>query len=65
VVCALCLATLLPLHHLLTPQVSFGRTLVDELWWSAFAVIFGAMFIAVGVVKLALAGFVRAGQREH
>jgi len=23
------------------------------------------MFIAVGVVKLALAGFVRAGQREH
>ena len=65
VVWALCLATLLPLHHLLTPQVSFGRTLVDELWWSAFAVIFGAMFIAVGVVKLALAGFVRAGQRER
>jgi len=65
VVWALCLATLLPLHHLLTPQVSFGRTLVDELWWPAFAVIFGAMFIAVGVVKLALAGFVRAGQRER
>ncbi|MDU2587570.1 MAG: FtsX-like permease family protein [Corynebacterium sp.] len=65
VVWALCLATLLPLHHLLTPQVSFGRTLVDELWWSAFAVIFGAMFIALGVVKLALAGFVRAGQRER
>ncbi|MEO5309538.1 ABC transporter permease [Corynebacterium sp. c3Ub_189] len=65
VVWALCLATLLPLHHLLTPQVSFGRTLVDELWWSAFAVIFGAMFIAVGVVKLALAGFVHAGQRER
>lgn len=65
VVWALCLATLLPLHHLLTPQVSFGRTLVDELWWPAFAVIFGAMFIALGVVKLALAGFVRAGQRER
>ena len=65
VVWALCLATLLPLHHLLTPQVSFGRTLVDELWWPAFAVIFDAMFIAVGVVKLALAGFVRAGQRER
>ena len=65
VVWALCLATLLPLHHLLTPQVSFGRTLVDELWWSAFAVIFGAMFIALGVVKLALAGFVHAGQRER
>ena len=65
VVWALCLATLLPLHHLLTPQVSFGRTLVEELWWSAFAVIFGAMFIALGVVKLALAGFVRAGQRER
>ena len=65
VVWALCLATLLPLHHLLTPQVSFGRTLVDELWWPAFAVIFGAMFIAVGVVKLALAGFVRAGNRER
>lgn len=65
VVCALCLATLLPLHHLLTPQASFGRTLAEELWWSAFAVIFGAMFIALGVVKLALAGFVRAGQRER
>lgn len=65
VVWALCLATLLPLHHLLTPQVSFGRTLVGELWWSAFAVIFGVMFIALGVVKLALAGFVRAGQRER
>ena len=65
VVWALCLATLLPLHHLLTPQASFGHTLVEELWWSAFAVIFGAMFIALGVVKLALAGFVRAGQREH
>ena len=65
VVWALCLATLLPLHHLLTPQVSFGRTLVEELWWSAFAVIFGVMFIALGVVKLALAGFVRAGQRER
>ena len=65
VVWALCLATLLPLHHLLTPQASFGRTLVEELWWSAFAVIFGAMFIALGVVKLALAGFVRAGQRER
>ena len=65
VVWALCLATLLPLHHLLTPQASFGHTLVEELWWSAFAVIFGAMFIALDVVKLALAGFVRAGQREH
>ena len=65
VVWALCLATLLPLHHVLTPQASFGRTLVEELWWSAFAVIFGAMFIALGVVKLALAGFVRAGQRER
>jgi len=65
VVWALCLATLLPLHHLLTPQASFGRTLVEELWWSAFAVIFGAMFIALGVVKLALAGFVRAGNRER
>ncbi|MDK8692794.1 FtsX-like permease family protein [Corynebacterium sp. MSK158] len=65
VVWALCLATLLPLHHLLTPQVSFGRTLVEELWWSAFAVIFGVMFIALGVVKLALAGFVHAGQRER
>ena len=65
VVWALCLATFLPLHHLLTPQVSFGRTLVEELWWSAFAVIFGAMFIALGVVKLALAGCVRAGQRER
>ena len=65
VVWALCLATLLPLHHLLTPQVSFGRTLVDELWWPAFAVIFGAMSIALGVVKLALAGFVRAGNRER
>ena len=39
VVWALCLATLLPLHHLLTPQASFGHTLVEELWWSAFAVI--------------------------
>lgn len=65
VVWALCLATLLPLHHLLTPQASFGRTLVEELWWPAFAVIFGAMFIALGVVKLALAGFVRAGQQER
>lgn len=58
VVWALCLATLLPLQHLLTPQASFGRTLVEELWWPSFAVIFGAMFIALGVVKLALAGFV-------
>ena len=65
VVCALCLATLLPLHHLLTPQVPFGRTVVEQLWWPAFAVIFGAMFIALGVVKLALAGFVRAGNRER
>lgn len=65
VVCALCLTTLLPLHHLLTPQVSFGQTLVEQLWWPAFAVIFGAMFIALGVVKLALAGFVRAGQQER
>ena len=65
VVWALCLATLLPLHHLLTPQASFGRTLIEELWWPSFAVIFGAMFIALGVVKLALAGFVRAGQRER
>lgn len=60
VVWALCLATLLPLQHLLTPQASFGRTLVEELWWPSFAVIFGAMFIALGVVKLALAGFVHA-----
>ena len=65
VVCALCLATLLPLHHLLTPQVPFGRTVVEQLWWPAFAVIFGAMSIALGVVKLALAGFVRAGNRER
>ena len=65
VVWALCLATLLPLHHLLIPHASFGRTLAEELWWSAFTVIFGAMFIALGVVKLALAGFVRAGQRER
>ena len=65
VVWALCLATLLPLHHLLTPQAPLGRTLIEELWWPSFAVIFGAMFIALGVVKLALAGFVRAGQRER
>ena len=65
VVWALCLATLLPLHHLLTPQAPLGRTLIEELWWPSFAVIFGAMFIALGVVKLTLAGFVRAGQRER
>lgn len=58
VVCALCLATLLPLHRLLTPQEALGRTILEELWWPSFAVIFGAMFIALGVVKLALAGFV-------
>ena len=58
VVWALCLATLLPLHRLLTPQEALGRTILEELWWPSFAVIFGAMFIALGVVKLALAGFV-------